>query len=111
MTDSLVAVGSQSHVSLVDPRRKAPVREVESLDHSHGAPAAAGTACVMDQSIVETTEGPHAGAAAHWVHGICLACCEHSPKGWSPGGCIRLSNSAGGLYFAAAAAAAANIQP
>ena len=41
MTDSLVAVGSQSHVSLVDPRRKAPVREVESLDHSHGAPAAA----------------------------------------------------------------------
>ncbi len=37
MTDSLVAVGSQSHISLVDPRRKTPVQEIESLDHSHGA--------------------------------------------------------------------------
>ena len=36
MTEALVAVGSQSHVSLVDPRRKAPVQDVESLDHSHG---------------------------------------------------------------------------
>ena len=36
MTDSLVAVGSQSHVSLIDPRKKTPVQEVESLDHSHG---------------------------------------------------------------------------
>ena len=37
MTDSLVAVGSQSHISLVDPRKKTPVQEIESLDHSHGA--------------------------------------------------------------------------
>lgn len=36
MSDSLVAVGSQGHISLVDPRRKAPVQDVESLDHSHG---------------------------------------------------------------------------
>lgn len=36
MTNSLVAVGSQSHISLIDPRKKAPVREVESLDDSHG---------------------------------------------------------------------------
>ena len=36
MTDSLVAVGSQSHISLIDPRKKAPVQEVESLDESHG---------------------------------------------------------------------------
>ena len=36
MTDSLVAVGSQSHISLIDPRKKAPVQEVESLDQSHG---------------------------------------------------------------------------
>ena len=36
MTDSLVAVGSQSHVSLIDPRKKAPVQEVDSLDDSHG---------------------------------------------------------------------------
>lgn len=38
MTESLVAVGSQSHISLIDPRKKTPVQEVESLDHSHGAP-------------------------------------------------------------------------
>lgn len=36
MTDSLVAVGSQSHISLIDARKKSPVQEVESLDHSHG---------------------------------------------------------------------------
>ena len=37
MSDGLLAVGSQSHITLVDPRRKAPVQDVESLDHSHGA--------------------------------------------------------------------------
>ena len=98
MTDSLVAVGSQSHVSLVDPRRKAPVREVESLDHSHGAPAAAGTACRMRQYIVGTTEVPHARAAAHWMHSVCLACCEHSPKECSPCG-SSTSVTVLGRYF------------
>ncbi|KAK9827700.1 hypothetical protein WJX81_001747 [Elliptochloris bilobata] len=36
MSDGLVAVGSQSHVSLVDPRCQAPVQDVASLDTDHG---------------------------------------------------------------------------
>lgn len=36
MSDELVAVGSQSHVSLVDPRCQAPVQDVPSLDMDHG---------------------------------------------------------------------------
>ena len=36
MDDRLVAVGSQSHVTLVDPRRPQPVFSVESPDVSHG---------------------------------------------------------------------------
>lgn len=36
MSDDLVAVGSQSHVSLVDPRCQAPVQDVPSLDMDHG---------------------------------------------------------------------------
>jgi hypothetical protein len=37
VSDSLLAVGSQSHVSLVDPRKKSPIQDVESLDAGHGA--------------------------------------------------------------------------
>ncbi len=37
MNDLLLAVGSQSHVSLVDPRKKTPVQDIESLDANHGA--------------------------------------------------------------------------
>lgn len=37
MSDDLVAVGSQSHVSLVDARCQAPVQDVPSLDTDHGA--------------------------------------------------------------------------
>ena len=36
ISDDLVAVGSQSHVSLVDPRCQAPVQDVPSLDMDHG---------------------------------------------------------------------------
>ena len=36
MSDDLVAVGSQSHVSLVDPRCQAPAQDVPSLDMDHG---------------------------------------------------------------------------
>ncbi|EIE19636.1 WD40 repeat-like protein [Coccomyxa subellipsoidea C-169] len=36
MSDNLVAVGSQSHITLVDPRQKTPVQDVESLDEGHG---------------------------------------------------------------------------
>ena len=36
MSDDLVAVGSQSHVSLMDPRCQAPVQDVPSLDMDHG---------------------------------------------------------------------------
>lgn len=36
MNDSLLAVGSQSHITLVDPRKKTPVQDVESLDDGHG---------------------------------------------------------------------------
>ncbi|KAK9918446.1 hypothetical protein WJX75_004149 [Coccomyxa subellipsoidea] len=36
MNDSLLAVGSQSHITLVDPRKKTPVQDVESLDEGHG---------------------------------------------------------------------------
>lgn len=36
MNDSLLAVGSQSHTTLVDPRKKTPVQDVESLDEGHG---------------------------------------------------------------------------
>ncbi len=35
--DGLLAVGSQSHASLVDPRCQAPVQDVASLDTDHGA--------------------------------------------------------------------------
>ena len=39
MNDSLLAVGSQSHITLVDPRKKTPVQDIESLDDAHGAAA------------------------------------------------------------------------
>lgn len=46
MSDDLVAVGSQSHVSLVDPRCQAPVQDVPSLDMDHGeGPSPSLVAC------------------------------------------------------------------
>ncbi|BDA46679.1 DDB1- and CUL4-associated factor 12 [Coccomyxa sp. Obi] len=36
MSDSLLAVGSQSHITLVDPRKKTAVQDIESLDDAHG---------------------------------------------------------------------------
>ena len=43
MSDNLVAVGSQSHVSLIDARCQAPVQDVASLDTDHGAAPACVT--------------------------------------------------------------------
>lgn len=36
LCDQLVAVGSHSHVSLIDPRSHLPVKDVLSTDPSHG---------------------------------------------------------------------------
>ena len=68
MSDDLVAVGSQSHVSLVDPRCQAPVQDVPSLDMDHGEGPCPSLGAMQYTS-------PHLHA---WSQAMLVSCCPVS---------------------------------
>ena len=75
MSDSLLAVGSQSHITLVDPRKKTPVQDIESLDDAHGAAPLhfkylLSFAC--GESVLMTDPFPAMRGVKNWA--LCLLC-------------------------------------
>jgi hypothetical protein len=75
--DGLLAVGSQSHASLVDPRCQAPVQDVASLDTDHGASTRRGC---MPVRLGATDAGGACSVVMGWHYNFTCAARGSAPQ-------------------------------